>query len=52
MRDSGIISLTDPVTGELNWVDEKTEAILTSAMLGFANFGTTGVLLAALGKKY
>ena len=49
-RDNGTIPMTDPVTGELNWVDERTEAIITYALCGFANFGSIGIMLGGLGK--
>ena len=52
VRENGIVPLVNPVTRELNWVDEKTEAILTSAILGFANVGSSGIILAIFGEKH
>jgi len=49
-RDNGTIPLKDPISGDVNWVDERTEAILTFALCGFANFGSVGILLATLSK--
>ena len=51
LRDNGTIPLRDPVSGELNWVDERTEAIVTYALCGFANFGSIGIMLGGLGKQ-
>jgi len=42
--------LIDPITNELNWVDERTEAILTFALCGFTNFGSIGIMLGTLSK--
>jgi len=50
-RDSGTVSLINVDTGELNWVDERTEAIVTFALCGFANFGSIGIMLGGLGKR-
>ena len=49
-RDKGTLPLIDPLTGDLNWVDERTEAILTFALCGFANFGAVGIILGTLGE--
>jgi len=49
-RDKGTIPVRDPLTGELNWVDERTEAILTYSICGFATFTSVGILLAGLSK--
>ena len=38
------------ITGEVNWVDEKSEAIVTYALCGFANIGSLGIMLGGLGK--
>ena len=50
MRINGTIPMTDPVTGELNWFDERTETILTYALCGFSNFGSIGIMLGGLSK--
>ena len=49
-RDNGTIPAVDPITGEVNWVDERTEAIITYALCGFANFGSIGIMLGGLGE--
>ncbi len=49
MRDNGTVPKFDPVTGDVNWVDERTEAIVTYALCGFANFGSIGIMLGGLG---
>ncbi|CAK8682691.1 unnamed protein product [Clavelina lepadiformis] len=48
LRDSGIVPKIQPDTGVVNWVDEHTEAIVTYALCGFANFGSIGILLGSL----
>jgi len=48
-RDNGTIPKLDPVTGDVNWVDERTEAIITYALCGFANVGSIGIVLGGLG---
>ena len=50
-RDSGHVPMRDPTTGQLNWVDERTEAIVTYALCGFANFASMGIMLGALGQS-
>ena len=50
LRDNGTEPLRNPVTGDVNWVDERTEAIVTYALCGFANFGSLGIMLGGLGK--
>lgn len=50
-RDNGTIPKFDPLTGETNWVDERTEAIVTYALCGFANVGSLGIMLGGLGKS-
>jgi len=49
MRDNGTVPKIDPVTGDVNWVDERTEAIITYALCGFANIGSLGIMLGGLG---
>ena len=49
LRDSGIVPKIQPDTGVVNWVDEHTEAIVTYALCGFANFGSVGIMLGGLG---
>ena len=49
LRDNGTIPLISPTTGDVNWVDERTEAIVTYALCGFANFGSIGIMLGGLG---
>ena len=49
-RDNGTIPMRDPVTGKLNWVDERTEAIITYALCDFANVGSIGIMLGTVGK--
>ena len=46
IRDSGTFPKVNSSTGELLWVDERTEAILTYALCGFANFGALGNMVA------
>ena len=46
VRDSGIFPKANGTTGELLWVNERTEAILTYALCGFANFGALGNMVA------
>ena len=46
VRDSGTFPKVNGTTGELLWVDERTEAILTYALCGFANFGALGNMVA------
>lgn len=48
LRDNGTYPLYDP-NGALNWVDERSEAIVTYALCGFANFGSLGIMLGGLG---
>ena len=50
LRDNGTVPLIDPVTGNILWVDERTEAIMTYALCGYANFGSIGVVLGVLGE--
>ena len=50
LRDNGTFPKFDPVTGETLWVDERTEAIVTYALCGFANIGSLGVMLGGLGE--
>lgn len=50
LRDSGIVPQSDPGTGSINWLDERTEAIVTYAICGFANFSSLGIQLGGLGK--
>ena len=49
-RDNGTLPLKDPNTGKLNWIDERTEEILTYALCSFGSFGSVAALLGALGK--
>nr|CAB3266200.1 sodium/nucleoside cotransporter 1-like [Phallusia mammillata] len=48
-RDNGTIPRNDPETGATLWVDERTEAIVTYALCGFANAGSLGIMLGGLG---
>ena len=48
-RDSGLVELYS-ADGIVNWVDERTEAIVTYALCGFANFGSLGIMLGGLSK--
>ena len=50
LRDNGTIPLISPTTGDVNWVDERTEAIVTYALCSFANFGSIGIMLGGLGE--
>lgn len=52
MRDNGTVPKIDPVTGDVNWVDERTEAIITYALCGFANVGSLGIMLGGLGESF
>lgn len=45
-RDNGTIPKM--INGELQWVDERTEAIVTYAMCGFGNVGSIGIILGGL----
>jgi len=47
-RDNGTYSLYGS-NGELNWIDEKSEAVVTYALCGFANVGSLGIVLGGLG---
>ena len=51
LRDNGTVPLYDPVTGNMLWIDERTEAIITYALCGFANLGSIGIMLGGLGEK-
>ena len=51
MRDNGTFPKFDE-NGDVNWVDERTEAIITYALCGFANIGSIGFMLGGLGKLY
>ena len=48
-RDNGTIPKFDPVTNETLWIDERTEAIVTYALCGFANIGSIGIVLGSFG---
>jgi len=48
-RNNGTFDLINNFTGEVNWVDEKSEAIVTYALCGFANIGSLGIMLGGLG---
>ena len=48
-RDNGTIPRIDDVTGDVNWIDERTEAVITYALCGFANVGSIGIMLGGLG---
>ena len=48
VRDSGTFPKVNSTTGELLWIDERTEAILTYALCGFANIGSLGTMVAGL----
>lgn len=50
-RDNGTYSLYGS-NGELNWIDEKSEAVVTYALCGFANVGSLGIVLGGLGKCF
>ena len=51
-RDSGYVPHIDPVDGTANWIEERSEAIITYALCGFANVGSLGIMLGGLGKLY
>ena len=34
------------------WIDERTEAIVTYALCGFANIGSLGIVLGGLGNLF
>jgi len=48
-RNNGTYDMINNITGEVNWVDEKSEAIVTYALCGFANIGSLGIMLGGLG---
>ncbi|XP_076824625.1 sodium/nucleoside cotransporter 1-like [Clavelina lepadiformis] len=48
LRDSGTVPKVDPVTGAVNWIDERSEAIITYALCGFANIGSIGLMIGGL----
>ncbi|XP_076824620.1 solute carrier family 28 member 3-like isoform X1 [Clavelina lepadiformis] len=48
-REDGTIPRIQPGIGTVNWVDERTEAIVTYALCGFANVGSLGIMLGGLG---
>ena len=45
VRDSGILPKLNGTTGELLWVDERTEAIMTYALCNFANVACMGYMV-------
>ena len=47
VRDSGLVSMVNGTV--VNWVDEKSEAIATYALCGFANIGSLGIVLGIFG---
>jgi len=47
-RDNGTIPQI--INGEVQWVNERTEAIVTYALCGFANVGSIGIMLGGLGE--
>uniref|UniRef100_F6TJL2 Sodium/nucleoside cotransporter n=1 Tax=Ciona intestinalis TaxID=7719 RepID=F6TJL2_CIOIN len=49
IRDTGTVPHVDPVTGVVYWVDERSEAIVTYALCGFANVSSVGIILGGLG---
>ena len=49
-RDIGTMPEIDPFTGKLNWMDEKSEAIVSFALCGFGNFGSIAIFLGAISK--
>ena len=52
LRDTGTAPLCDTETQTVQWVDERTEAIITYALCGFANFSSIGIMLGGLGKIF
>ena len=48
-RDNGTIPRID--SSGINWISERTEAIVTYALCGFANVGSLGIMLGGLGKS-
>ncbi|XP_078492520.1 sodium/nucleoside cotransporter 1-like isoform X2 [Ciona intestinalis] len=48
-RDSGVVLRISPNNGTVNWIDERSEAIVTYALCGFANIGSLGIMLGGLG---
>ena len=52
LRDTGTAPLYDTETQTVQWVDERTEAIITYALCGFANFSSIGIMLGGLGKIF
>ena len=49
VRDSGLVSMTSQDGTVVNWLDEKSEAIATYALCGFANIGSLGIVLGIFG---
>ena len=51
VRDSGLVSMTSQDGTVVNWLDEKSEAIATYALCGFANIGSLGIVLGIFGSE-
>lgn len=47
-RDSGIVPQFYDGENEANWIDERSEAIVTFALCGFANVSSIGIMLGGL----
>uniref|UniRef100_H2ZLV9 Sodium/nucleoside cotransporter n=1 Tax=Ciona savignyi TaxID=51511 RepID=H2ZLV9_CIOSA len=45
----GTVPHVNPANGVVNWVNERSEAIVTYALCGFANFSSIGIILGGLG---
>ena len=52
LRDTGTVPLYYKEAQTVLWVDKRTEAIITYALCGFANFSSIGIMLGGLGKIF
>ena len=50
LRESGTVPQFYNGSSDANWIDERSEAIVTYALCGFANVGSIGIMLGGLSK--
>jgi len=48
LRESGTVPQFYNGSSDANWIDERSEAIVTYALCGFANVGSIGIMLGGL----
>lgn len=48
-KDNGTFVKLNETDGTVNWLNDKSEAIITYALCGFANIGSLGIMLGGLG---